>query len=82
MRNTLAECLEAIFGAAATPTAEAPTTPTSTPIPPNLSSLIQAALDAYEASQTALSQGDWPAYGEAQQDLERILQELDQIQLP
>ncbi|ASC72717.1 uncharacterized protein XM38_036750 [Halomicronema hongdechloris C2206] len=86
MRNTLEACLEAIFGtASAIPTPapsseEQPLSPDTTTVSPDIANLIQSALEAYETSQDALSQGDWPAYGEAQQRLQRILQQLEQTQ--
>ena len=36
----------------------------------------QAALTAYQNGQTALQQGDWQRYGQAQQQLEVLLQQL------
>jgi len=38
--------------------------------------LIQAASDAYARGQEALRRGDWTAYGEAQAELEGILEHL------
>ncbi len=78
MRETLDECLNAIFGGAAT--AVSPTTPApspTNPLPGDLAGLIQAALDAYQNGQAALQQGDWQRYGEAQRQLESILRQLD-----
>jgi hypothetical protein len=41
--------------------------------------LAGAALQAYEDGQAALAQGDWVAYGEAQQRLEDALRGLGEI---
>lgn len=87
MRETLEQCLTAIFGT--TPITPAPSTEeTETALalpdalPDDVSGLIQAALDAYEAGQTALQQGDWQRYGEAQERLGTILEQLDQPAAP
>ena len=69
MRETLAQCLESIFGGSSL------TTRSSTP--DNLASLVQAALKAYQTGQEALTRGDWPGFGEAQQQLENLLRQLD-----
>jgi uncharacterized membrane protein (UPF0182 family) len=70
MRETLNQCLEAIFGVATL------TTP-STAIPGNLAPLVQAALRAYQSSQESLARGDWSGFGQAQQQLETLLRQLD-----
>lgn len=77
MRETLDQALGAIFGASSAPP---PTAPTDAAPPPaaDLSGLIQAALSAYEESQTALQQGDWQRYGQAQQRLANLLQQLSE----
>ncbi|MGF1458948.1 MAG: UPF0182 family protein [Leptolyngbyaceae cyanobacterium] len=90
MRATLEEALTEIFGeSAASPVApdlppapeisEAPATDAAAPtasLPADQAERIQAALEAYEAGRQALQQGDWEAYGQAQQELETILNEL------
>ncbi|WP_225907373.1 UPF0182 family protein [Leptolyngbya sp. BL0902] len=79
MRETLDQALEAIFGAARLPAIESPggsDGSVPTPLPSDLSSLIQSALTAYQDGQTALQQGDWQRYGQAQQQLETLLQQL------
>jgi len=79
MRETLDQALEAIFGAARLPVIESPDSPDGTipaPLPSDLASLIQSALTAYQDGQTALQQGDWQRYGQAQQQLETLLQQL------
>jgi uncharacterized protein len=78
MRETLDQSLEAIFGATtaiAPPDPDAP--PTEPLIPADLTNLIQSALDAYQEGQAALQQGDWQRYGQAQQQLESLLRQLD-----
>ncbi|MBW4485515.1 MAG: UPF0182 family protein [Tildeniella torsiva UHER 1998/13D] len=78
MRETLDQSLDAIFGGAIAPP-PAPADPGVAPAPPStVSDLVQSALDAYQTGQQALQQGDWRRYGEAQQQLERALQELNQ----
>ncbi|PSR19481.1 UPF0182 family protein [filamentous cyanobacterium CCP3] len=79
MRETLDQSLDAIFGEASLPT---PATPeVADPVgtaPGTPADLVQAALEAYQTGQQALQQGDWQRYGEAQQQLESILQQLNQ----
>jgi len=82
MRTTLEESLQAIFGDIPTlpdppAPADAPEAPTVT-LPEDLAGLIQSALDVYEDGQQALQQGDWQRYGETQQQLQNILQQLEQ----
>ena len=90
MGETLEAALSTIFGAA--PTAAAPTTddapvgesatetatpPSAPELSPETTARITAAVEAYEVGQAALQRGDWEAYGEAQERLGQILQELD-----
>ncbi|MGB3201080.1 MAG: UPF0182 family protein, partial [Nodosilinea sp.] len=80
MRETLDQSLNAIFGEASL--APPASTPPGTETPPSTTAeLVQAALDAYQTGQQALQQGDWQRYGEAQQQLETTLQQLNQ-QIP
>ncbi len=80
MRNTLSEALEEIFGAstpASTPPTGTTTSPTqAAPVVGN-SNLVQAAIEAYEEGEKALQNGDWAAYGQAQQRLGTLLQQLN-----
>ncbi|RZM76704.1 UPF0182 family protein [Leptolyngbya iicbica LK] len=86
MRETLDEALIAIFGeSAASPTdapeptegvTDEPVTDSTPTLPIAQADRIQDALNAYEAGQQALQDGDWEAYGQAQQELESILNEL------
>lgn len=79
MRETLDQALEAIFGESP-PVVVAPTDPSAEgapALPTDFTSLVQSALDAYQAGQSALQQGDWQRYGEAQRQLESLLQQLD-----
>jgi uncharacterized membrane protein (UPF0182 family) len=90
MRETLDQSLDAIFGEAGSGQPESGQTgtiPRPTPgapgtaapaLPSTTTALIQAALEAYNTGQQALQQGDWQRYGEAQQQLEGILRQLEQ----
>lgn len=78
MRPTLEEALAAVAGAeesGAAPGAnvEGAAQPST---PPDRVATAAEALAAYQRGQTALREGDWAAYGEAQAELERILQSL------
>ncbi|MFE4107576.1 UPF0182 family membrane protein [Almyronema epifaneia] len=78
MANNLAEALTAVFGTA-TPEAIAAAPAADSAVTPRLDpQLIQAALEAYQQGQSALQQGNWQRYGETQQTLENLLQQLNQ----
>lgn len=84
--NTLDEALDAVFGVddgaseeergEEPPAEEDATTP-----PPSEDSTVQEALrdaqEAFEAGQKALSEQDWQAYGQAQEDLEDALRRAE-----
>src|SRR5829696_256024 len=79
MRPTLEEALAAVAGndeadgpGAGTAGAETSLAPAAAPI----TGTVADALDAYERGQRALQQGDWAAYGEAQEELGGILDTL------
>jgi uncharacterized protein len=79
MRPTLEEALAAVAGSdesegagAATVDVEGDVAPGAEPI----SGTVADALDAYERGQRALQEGDWAAYGEAQDELGGILDTL------
>jgi hypothetical protein len=72
MEETLEQALVAIFGGEQ-PTQKAPQA--GTKVTP---SKVQAALDTYQKAQNALRQGNWAEYGRYQQELEKILQQLNQ----
>jgi uncharacterized membrane protein (UPF0182 family) len=80
MRPTLEEALAAISGAEASGAAPGENVEgTSQPeTVSGQSATVTEALAAYQQGQTALRNGDWAAYGEAQAELERILQSLAQ----
>ncbi len=85
MRQTLPEALEAIFGnssaSATTPSSSPHTNVASTPGEPNTpADLVQAAIEAYEQGETALQSGDWAAYGQSQQRLGQLLEQLNKDQ--
>lgn len=71
MRETLEQSLDAIFG-------EEAAAPVPADLPEAASSLTQSALEAYQRAQEALRQGDWTEYGQYQQELESLLQQLNQ----
>ncbi len=93
MEPTLEQALNQIFGdTAEQPQAPAPTPApaesapepaapaTSAPAAPTTTGRtqqIEAALEAYQASQDALQAGDWEAYGEAQAELGQLLEALN-----
>ncbi|MBU6229421.1 MAG: UPF0182 family protein [Cyanobacteria bacterium REEB459] len=72
MEPTLNQALQAVFGLPAATAQSAPTAP-----PSNLGGLVKAALRAYQTGQSALQEKNWQGYGEAQQQLEKILQQID-----
>jgi uncharacterized membrane protein (UPF0182 family) len=79
MRPTLEEALAAVAGndeadgpGAGTAGAETSLAPGAAPI----TGTVADALDAYERGQKALQEGDWAAYGEAQEELGGILDTL------
>ncbi|MEL6489422.1 MAG: UPF0182 family protein [Cyanobacteria bacterium J06621_3] len=89
MSNTLPEALEAVFGDSSgnsTTRSENPTQPSSAPPsagdPESTSELVQAAIEAYEQGEQALQAGDWAAYGQAQQRLGTLLEQLKQSDNP
>lgn len=82
--DTLDEALNKVFGAEGS-TTPPPDKDSGTP-PPSGNPTVQQALEdaqkAFEAGQKALnkSQPDWPAYGEAQKDLESALKKAEEAQ--
>jgi len=78
MRSTLEEALAAVEGAevsGATPGQNVEGAPQPSTTPSRVATAGEA-LAAYQRGQAALRSGDWAAYGEAQAELERILQSL------
>lgn len=81
MRDTLAECLTAIFGEGTTGVPETPTTP-STPgqeVPEDVRALIEQAQRQFAQAQEYLQQGDWAGYGSELAALEATLAELARV---
>jgi hypothetical protein len=84
METTLDNALAALFGEPQAQQeqpegeAAAPGLPT---VPADLRALARDALEAYQNAQNALRQGDWTSYGEYQQELERLLEQLSQGEL-
>ena len=80
MRPTLEEALAAVAGAeesGAAPGGNVEGAPQPSTTPGRVSTAAEA-LAAYQRGQSALRNGDWQAYGEAQAELERILKSLAQ----
>ncbi|MEL6468503.1 MAG: UPF0182 family protein [Cyanobacteria bacterium J06623_4] len=88
MRQTLPEAIAAVFGTTVAPAADTTTADAaSTSSPANVltttqstassGNLVQAAIEAYEAGERALQDGDWAAYGRAQERLGSALQQLN-----
>jgi uncharacterized membrane protein (UPF0182 family) len=81
MANSLEEALAVLFGESqAQPEAPTPL-PGEAPtpaVPTELRARAAEALEAYQNAQNALRQGDWASYGEYQQELERLLEQLSQ----
>jgi hypothetical protein len=75
MEESLEQTLAVLFGVPTAAPREAvpPTLPEGT-----LPDLINALGAAYERSQTALTERDWQTYGEAQRELENLIQQLQQ----
>jgi uncharacterized membrane protein (UPF0182 family) len=74
MEPTLEDALTAIFGdSGASSDTETPSQPSQLPISP---SLAQSALEAYENAQDALRRGDWSSYGQYQEELGQLLEQL------
>jgi uncharacterized membrane protein (UPF0182 family) len=81
MAETLDAALQELTGAG--PPSDVQTDDAQPPapavVPAGVNELAGAALQAYEDGQAALAQGDWVAYGEAQQRLEDALRGLEEI---
>lgn len=75
MAETLEGALNQIFGAPAAAPRPSPQQPA---LNQGARQQLEAALTAYEESQQALKAGDWKSYGEAQQRLGELLQQLNQ----
>ena len=84
MGETLQDALGQLTGA---PVAEIPAPDTTddetAALPdlenPDIRSLVDQAVEAYDRGQAALMVGDWNSYGEAQTELEAILEELQAL---
>src|SRR5215213_1899844 len=79
MRPTLEEALAAITGADEADSPQATTANAGGDLAPSaapISGTVADALGAYERGQQALKEGDWAAYGEAQEELGGILDTL------
>jgi len=72
MEETLEQSLAAIFGE------RQPQKPVPVPRTEIPSSLSQSALNTFRKAQQALREGNWANYGQYQQELEKILQQLNQ----
>ncbi|MEV7616444.1 UPF0182 family protein [Streptomyces sp. NPDC089799] len=81
--NTLEKALDVVFGASAPTTQQPPATqpgdtpqkpPATTPQNPTVKAALADAQKAIEAADKARQDGDWAAYGKAQDDLKAALQ--------
>jgi uncharacterized protein len=70
MEETLEKALAAIFDGGQSTQSTAPSKLQPQP------SLVRSALDKYQKAQEALRQGNWAEYGQHQQELEKILKQL------
>jgi hypothetical protein len=75
MEESLEQALAVLFGTMPVARSEAAA---PGPTANNLPGLINALGEAYERSQTALTERDWQTYGEAQRELETLIQQLQQ----
>ncbi len=71
MRPTIEEALSALFGNDSTPQVAQPSIPVNAD-----SNLIQQAADAFARAETAQREGNWAEYGRYQQQLKKIIQQL------
>ncbi len=80
MERTLGDALAKLFGEGPTAPPEEPQrpdgVPSDEPISGDMASLINKANQEYNKAQEALQQGDWAGYGQAINNLEEILQQL------
>ena len=77
MTETLEKSLNVIFGEGQALDFQ-PTGQPALPLPDSVSPLVKSALETYQQGQAALRQGDWQRYGQAQQELGRLLQQLNE----
>ena len=81
MTETLENSLNAIFGEGQALDSQSSVQLTgqpSLPLPDTFAPLVKSALETYQQGQTALREGDWEGYGQAQQALERLLRQLNE----
>ncbi len=84
--DTLDEALNVVFGLEESdggeepPPGEGEEPPPEEGGQPTLDEAVQEAQDAYQDAQDAYAEGDWEAYGDAQQRLEEALDELGQLE--
>jgi len=80
MERTLGEALAKLFGEGQAAPPEEPqqpdADPSDEPVIEDLATLINKANQEYNKAQEALQQGDWAGYGQAINNLEEILQQL------
>jgi uncharacterized protein len=82
LRPTLGDALDAVFGTTATGGAPTPPPPTGggQPANPTVQQALADAQQAFDAGQQALHNGDWAAYGKAQQDLQNALKRAQEAE--
>ena len=74
MAKTLEDCLAVIFGDRQLQE------PITRPTEADFSNLVEKAIDTYQKAQAAIREGDWNSYGQYQEELGNLLQQLHQIQ--
>ncbi|WP_189189427.1 UPF0182 family membrane protein [Streptomyces albiflavescens] len=80
--DTLDKALNKVFGAdgSTTPPSDGGTTKPPTSSNPTVQEALKDAQKAFDQGQEALKKGDWPAYGQAQKDLEDALKRAEDAQ--
>lgn len=80
--DTLDKALNKVFGAegSTTPPSDEGTTKPPTSSNPTVQEALKDAQKAFDQGQEALKKGDWPAYGQAQKDLEDALKRAEDAQ--
>jgi hypothetical protein len=78
MEETLEQTLAVIFGQAASQPQEPSQQPPIGEISNTTRSLITSVIETYQRAQSALTERDWQTYGQAQEELDSLIQQLQQ----